>query len=82
MEIESYLLNMSGWLTRYFICFIGNCLQISPESMRRYDRLYCGAGCPEEVISYMKEMIHVGGIGVVPCGEQVCFVLFCHYILE
>jgi len=48
----------------------GNCLLLSPGS-RLYDRLYCGAACPLEHENYMKMLIKVGGILVMPLNDQV-----------
>lgn len=38
---------------------------------RRYDRIYCGAGCPENYENYMKNLLKVGGILVMPLNEQL-----------
>jgi len=51
-----------------FTC--GNCLLLSPHC-RLYDRLYCGAACPPEHENYMKNLINVGGILVMPLNDQV-----------
>lgn len=41
-----------------FLNFIGNCLNLSlPEN--QYDRVYCGAACPEEYENFMKNLIKV-----------------------
>jgi len=48
----------------------GNCLLLSPHC-RLYDRLYCGAACPPEHENYMKNLINVGGILVMPLNDQV-----------
>ena len=48
----------------------GNCLLLSPHC-RLYDRLYCGAACPAEHENYMKNLINVGGILVMPLNDQV-----------
>ena len=67
-----------------FTC--GNCLLLSPHC-RLYDRLYCGAACPPEHENYMKNLINVGGILVMPLNDQVrTFLLaslsqFCCYLL-
>ncbi|MBN3277389.1 PCMD2 protein, partial [Polyodon spathula] len=49
---------------------LGNCLEITPES-RQYDRVYCGAGVQKEHESYMKNMLKVGGILVLPLEEKL-----------
>lgn len=55
---------------------IGNCLEISPDCTQ-YDRVYCGAGVQKEHEDYMKNLLKVGGILVMPLEEKVeC--LFTH----
>jgi len=49
---------------------VGNCLEIAPES-RQYDRVYCGAGVQREHEDYMKKLLKVGGILVLPLEEKV-----------
>ncbi|XP_029579220.1 protein-L-isoaspartate O-methyltransferase domain-containing protein 2 [Salmo trutta] len=52
-------------------CFvIGNCLEIAPES-GQYDRVYCGAGVQREQEDYMKNLLKVGGILVLPLEEKL-----------
>uniref|UniRef100_A0A3Q1CEA3 Protein-L-isoaspartate (D-aspartate) O-methyltransferase domain containing 2 n=1 Tax=Amphiprion ocellaris TaxID=80972 RepID=A0A3Q1CEA3_AMPOC len=48
----------------------GNCLEIPPES-RQYDRVYCGAGVQKEHEDYMKNLLKVGGILVMPLEEKL-----------
>jgi len=48
----------------------GNCLLLA-SSCRLYDRLYCGAACPPEYENYMKNLIKVGGILVMPLSDQL-----------
>lgn len=48
----------------------GNCLEIAPES-RQYDRVYCGAGVQKEHEDYMKNLLKIGGILVLPLEEKV-----------
>ncbi|KAK3091982.1 hypothetical protein FSP39_024194 [Pinctada imbricata] len=48
----------------------GNCLQLS-SSCFLYDRVYCGASCPPEHENYMKNLIKVGGILVMPLNDQL-----------
>lgn len=50
---------------------VGNCLEIPPES-RQYDRVYCGAGVQQEHQDYMKNLLKLGGILVMPLEEKVC----------
>ncbi|XP_049608384.1 protein-L-isoaspartate O-methyltransferase domain-containing protein 2 isoform X1 [Syngnathus scovelli] len=49
---------------------VGNCLEISPES-RQYDRVYCGAGVQKDHEKYVKNLIKVGGILVMPLEEKL-----------
>ena len=49
---------------------VGNCLEIPPES-RQYDRVYCGAGVQKDHEDYMKNLLKVGGILVMPLEEKV-----------
>ncbi|XP_021528173.2 protein-L-isoaspartate O-methyltransferase domain-containing protein 2 isoform X1 [Aotus nancymaae] len=49
---------------------IGNCLEISPDCSQ-YDRVYCGAGVQKEHEAYMKNLLKVGGILVMPLEEKL-----------
>lgn len=49
---------------------VGNGLCVSP-GYRQYDRVYCGAACPSEYEDYMKALLKVGGILVMPFKEKV-----------
>ncbi|XP_034447917.1 protein-L-isoaspartate O-methyltransferase domain-containing protein 2 [Hippoglossus hippoglossus] len=49
---------------------VGNCLEIPPES-RQYDRVYCGAGVQKEHEDYMKNLLKLGGILVMPLEEKL-----------
>ncbi|XP_037589830.1 protein-L-isoaspartate O-methyltransferase domain-containing protein 2 isoform X2 [Cebus imitator] len=49
---------------------IGNCLEISPDCSQ-YDRVYCGAGVQKEHEEYMKNLLKVGGILVMPLEEKL-----------
>ncbi|KAM5246570.1 protein-L-isoaspartate O-methyltransferase domain-containing protein 2 isoform 2-T2 [Ctenodactylus gundi] len=49
----------------------GNCLEISPDCFQ-YDRVYCGAGVQKEHEQYMKNLLKVGGILVMPLEEKPC----------
>lgn len=51
----------------------GNCLQLN-SGCRLYDRVYCGAACPPEHENYMKNLISVGGILVMPLNDQVILI--------
>nr|XP_033819462.1 protein-L-isoaspartate O-methyltransferase domain-containing protein 2 isoform X2 [Geotrypetes seraphini] len=49
---------------------VGNCLDISLDSTP-YDRVYCGAGVQKEHEDYMKSLLKVGGILVMPLEEKL-----------
>lgn len=48
----------------------GNCLCLPPD-VRLYDRVYCGASCPESREQYMKSLIKPGGVLVMPINDQL-----------
>ncbi|XP_076065992.1 uncharacterized protein LOC143039616 [Oratosquilla oratoria] len=48
----------------------GNCMCLPPD-MPQYDRVYCGASCPETHENYMKSLIKVGGVLVMPLNDQL-----------
>jgi len=48
----------------------GNCLSLASNS-RRYHRVYCGAACPETYELYMKHLLEIGGILVMPMNDQL-----------
>ncbi|XP_014228497.1 uncharacterized protein LOC106653533 [Trichogramma pretiosum] len=47
----------------------GNCLKLMPT--RRYDRVYCGATCPENYAPVIKEFVKIGGILVMPYKDNL-----------
>ncbi|KAI5612283.1 protein-L-isoaspartate (D-aspartate) O-methyltransferase domain containing 2 [Silurus asotus] len=49
---------------------VGNCLEIAPES-QQYDRVYCGAGVQKDHEDFMKNLLKVGGILVLPLEEKL-----------
>nr|CAD7400112.1 unnamed protein product [Timema cristinae]CAD7428655.1 unnamed protein product [Timema monikensis] len=65
---------ISPALDEYELCeprFIkGNCLSLNSDVLQ-YDRVYCGASCPENHENYMKNLIKVGGILVMPLNDQL-----------
>ncbi|XP_029561058.1 protein-L-isoaspartate O-methyltransferase domain-containing protein 1 isoform X2 [Salmo trutta] len=52
------------------IFVVGNCLEISSDS-HQYDRIYCGAGVQKDHENYMKILLKVGGILVMPIEDQL-----------
>ena len=50
----------------------GNALLLDPStSFGSYDRVYCGAAVPDEHQTFIRSLIKINGIAVMPCGEQV-----------
>lgn len=52
------------------VFIVGNCLWLNAH-YRQYDRVYCGAACPPEYVEYMKSLVKIGGILVMPFNEKV-----------
>lgn len=53
---------------------VGNGLCLShgkPGDFREYDRVYCGAACPEAFEAQVWRLVAVGGILVMPCNDQL-----------
>nr|CAH7713549.1 unnamed protein product [Callosobruchus chinensis] len=65
----------SGALDEFDYCepkFIqGNCLCLTSDCYSRYDRVYCSAACPEQYEAYMKNLLKVGGVLVMPMHDQL-----------
>lgn len=77
--MDSSVLFLKRCLRRYYsfrfeFCepsfVVGNCLEIAPES-KQYDRVYCGAGVQKDHEDYMKKLLKIGGILVLPLEEKV-----------
>lgn len=49
---------------------VGDCLEISTDS-HQYDRIYCGAGVQKAHENYMKVLLKIEGILVMPIEDQV-----------
>ncbi|XP_076826427.1 protein-L-isoaspartate O-methyltransferase domain-containing protein 1 [Brachyhypopomus gauderio] len=49
---------------------VGNCLEIASDC-HQYDRIYCGAGVQKDHENYMKVLLKVGGILVMPIEDQL-----------
>ncbi|XP_032810455.1 protein-L-isoaspartate O-methyltransferase domain-containing protein 1-like [Petromyzon marinus] len=49
---------------------VGNCLEMRVESVQ-YDRVYCGAGVQKDHENFMKNLVRVGGILVMPMEDQL-----------
>ncbi|KAI4877259.1 hypothetical protein NFI96_014315 [Prochilodus magdalenae] len=69
-----YFIKTSDSFDKFEFCepsfVVGNCLEIPPES-RQYDRVYCGAGVQKEYENYMKNLLKIGGILVLPLEEKL-----------
>ncbi|GFY58383.1 protein-L-isoaspartate O-methyltransferase domain-containing protein 1 [Trichonephila inaurata madagascariensis] len=67
-------LKHSNAVDEYEFCeptfMVGNCLTL--DSSLQYDRVYCGASCPAEYEPYIKNLVKVGGILIMPLNEKVC----------
>ncbi|CAG9585885.1 unnamed protein product [Danaus chrysippus] len=48
----------------------GNGLCLSPPAVG-YDRVYCGAACPDQYEMYFKQLIKVGGLLVMPLNDTL-----------
>ena len=53
---------------------VGNCLCL-PSGGQLYDRVYCGAACQNEHANFMKQLIKVGGLLVMPLNDSVSISL-------
>ncbi|CAL8109360.1 unnamed protein product [Orchesella dallaii] len=66
--------NMSSAIDEFEFCppefTVGNCLDAITVS-KRYDRIYCGAACPNDFVCNLIEMLKIGGICVVPVGDSL-----------
>uniref|UniRef100_A0A1Y1JYW7 Protein-L-isoaspartate O-methyltransferase domain-containing protein n=1 Tax=Photinus pyralis TaxID=7054 RepID=A0A1Y1JYW7_PHOPY len=64
----------SGAIDQFDFCepkFLqGNCLCLSSD-VPQYDRVYCGAACPLAHENYMKNLLKIGGILVMPLDDQL-----------
>ncbi|XP_062872263.1 protein-L-isoaspartate O-methyltransferase domain-containing protein 2 [Trichomycterus rosablanca] len=69
-----YFIKTSDSFDKFEFCeptfVVGNCLEIPPES-RQYDRVYCGAGVQKEYENYMRNLLKVGGILVLPLEDKL-----------
>ena len=71
-KLEQFINNASA-LYHYDFCepvFVsGNGLLIG--EIQQYDRVYCGASVSTDFVDYMKSLLRVGGILVMPQGDQL-----------
>ncbi|XP_067409885.1 protein-L-isoaspartate O-methyltransferase domain-containing protein 1 isoform X1 [Emydura macquarii macquarii] len=76
-KLESFIKNSDSF-DKFEFCepafVVGNCLEISSDS-HQYDRIYCGAGVQKDHENYMKILLKVGGILVMPIEDQLTQIL-------
>ncbi|XP_035229876.1 protein-L-isoaspartate O-methyltransferase domain-containing protein 2-like [Stegodyphus dumicola] len=72
-RLEHFLKNSMA-VDEYDFCepsfVVGNCLMLD-SSCQQYDRVYCGASCPEEYETYIKNLVKIGGILIMPLNEKI-----------
>ncbi|KAF3858167.1 hypothetical protein F7725_011368 [Dissostichus mawsoni] len=71
-KLEDFIKNSDSF-DKFEFCepvfVVGNCLEISADS-HQYDRIYCGAGVQKDHENYMKVLLKIGGILVMPIEDQ------------
>ncbi|XP_068629852.1 uncharacterized protein [Battus philenor] len=74
IEKNTQFMGQSPVLDEFDYCepkyFLGNGLCLAPLQAP-YDRVYCGAGCPVEYTDYLKQLIRIGGILVMPLKDML-----------
>ncbi|MEE6464029.1 hypothetical protein FKM82_006138 [Ascaphus truei] len=72
-KLECFIKYCDGF-DRFEFCepafVVGNCLEIASDSSQ-YDRIYCGAGVQKDHENYMKMLLKIGGILVMPIEDQL-----------
>ncbi|CAB3252111.1 unnamed protein product [Arctia plantaginis] len=72
-KLEQFLKN-SPALDEFDFCVpkfhCGNALCLSADQ-KPYDRVYCGADCPEEFLNVFKKLIKIGGVLVLPSDNRL-----------
>ncbi|XP_031802275.1 protein-L-isoaspartate O-methyltransferase domain-containing protein 1 isoform X2 [Sarcophilus harrisii] len=76
-KLESFIKNSDSF-DKFEFCepafVVGNCLEIASDS-HQYDRIYCGAGVQKDHENYMKILLKVGGILVMPIEDQLTQIM-------
>ncbi|KAI5945407.1 Protein-L-isoaspartate O-methyltransferase domain-containing protein 1 [Manis javanica] len=76
-KLESFIKNSDSF-GKFDFCepafVVGNCLQIASDS-HQYDRIYCGAEVQKDHENYMKILLKVGGILVMPIEDQLTQIM-------
>ncbi|XP_020778339.1 protein-L-isoaspartate O-methyltransferase domain-containing protein 1 [Boleophthalmus pectinirostris] len=72
-KLEDFIKNSDSF-DKFEFCepvfVVGNCLEIATDS-HQYDRIYCGAGVQKDHENYMKVLLKIGGILVMPIDDQL-----------
>ncbi|CAL8280377.1 unnamed protein product [Lota lota] len=72
-KLEDFIKNSDSF-DKFEFCepvfVVGNCLEISTDS-HQYDRIYCGAGVQKDHENYMKILLKIGGVLVMPIEDQL-----------
>ncbi|KAJ3595086.1 hypothetical protein NHX12_004391 [Muraenolepis orangiensis] len=72
-KLEDFIKNSDSF-DKFEFCepvfVVGNCLEISADS-HQYDRIYCGAGVQKDHENYMKVLLQIGGVLVMPIEDQL-----------
>jgi protein-L-isoaspartate(D-aspartate) O-methyltransferase len=50
---------------------VGDAFNIDTESGQRYDRIYIGAGCQQNVTAMYRQMLAIGGVMVAPLEDEL-----------
>ena len=50
----------------------GNCFRLDPSGCS-YDRVYCGAACPPDKVSFILALTKIGGFAIIPSRNKVWF---------
>ena len=50
----------------------GNCFRLDPSGCT-YDRVYCGAACPPDKVSFILALTKIGGFAIIPSRNKVWF---------
>eukprot|EP01039_Chlorochromonas_danica_P007794 gene7794-8605_t len=67
---KTYPLDVKNGSVDHGIAIVhGNCFDLDPTTCQHYDRIYVGAGCPEERKEFFFHLLADNGILVVPINE-------------
>ncbi|XP_067948949.1 protein-L-isoaspartate O-methyltransferase domain-containing protein 1-like [Watersipora subatra] len=75
-KLENFITTSTSF-DEYDFCmpefFHGNCLKIFTQM--NYDRIYCGAECPEKELTVIKGLLKINGIAIVPIRHQLLEII-------